>query len=123
VALPGIGRVLAETTLREVEAAATRMGLTIDVLKASTSPAIEEGFVTMADDRAKALFVQPDGFFSRGRVQFAILGVLEMQQSKRFSSLSTDGFLKCPQLAIGLRRSRFRGAIKRGGTGLPSVSV
>jgi hypothetical protein len=43
--------------------------------------------------------------------------VLELQQSKKFDPLSTDDLLTRSQLAIGLRRSRFRGAIERGGTG------
>jgi putative ABC transport system substrate-binding protein len=63
----------AETTLREIPEAARALGLQIQVLNASTSREIEAAFATLVRDRADALFVAPDGFFSGRRVQFATL--------------------------------------------------
>jgi putative ABC transport system substrate-binding protein len=63
----------AESTLRDVPEAARAIGLQIQVLKASTSREIEAAFATIAQDRADALFVAPDGFFNARRIQFATL--------------------------------------------------
>jgi putative ABC transport system substrate-binding protein len=63
----------AETTLREIPGAARALGLQTQVLNASTSREIEAAFATLLRDRADALFVAPDGFFSSRRVQFATL--------------------------------------------------
>ena len=63
----------AEATLRDVPDAARAMGLQIQVLKASTRSEIEAAFATLVRDRADALFVAPDGFFTSRRVQFATL--------------------------------------------------
>jgi putative ABC transport system substrate-binding protein len=64
---------VAETMLREVPQAARAIGLQIQVLNASTSREIEAAFVTLVHDRADALFLAPDGFFSSRRVQFTTL--------------------------------------------------
>jgi putative ABC transport system substrate-binding protein len=63
----------AEATLRDIPDAARAMGLQIQVLKASTRSEIEAAFATLVRDRADALFVAPDGFFTSRRVQFATL--------------------------------------------------
>jgi putative ABC transport system substrate-binding protein len=63
----------AEATLREIPEAARALGLQTQVLSAGTSREIEAAFVTIARDRADALFVAPDGFFVDRRVQFATL--------------------------------------------------
>ena len=63
----------AEATLRDIPEAARALGLQIQVLNASTSREIEAAFATLVRDRADALFVAPDGFFSSRRVQFATL--------------------------------------------------
>jgi ABC-type uncharacterized transport system substrate-binding protein len=63
----------AETTLRDMPEAARVLGLQITVLNAGTSREIEAAFATLVRDRADALFVAPDGFFSSRRVQFATL--------------------------------------------------
>jgi putative tryptophan/tyrosine transport system substrate-binding protein len=63
----------AETTLRAVPEAARAIGLQTQVLNASTSREIEAAFATLVRDRADALFIAPDGFFSSRRVQFATL--------------------------------------------------
>jgi putative tryptophan/tyrosine transport system substrate-binding protein len=64
----------AETTLRDIPEAARTLGLQIQmILNASTSREIEAAFATLARDRADALLVAPDGFFTSRRVQFATL--------------------------------------------------
>jgi putative ABC transport system substrate-binding protein len=63
----------AESTVRDVEAAARVIGLEIHVLEASTSGEIDAAFASIARDRADALFVAPDGFFNTRRVQLATL--------------------------------------------------
>jgi putative tryptophan/tyrosine transport system substrate-binding protein len=62
-----------EPTLREIREAARVLGLQIAVLEASTSPEIEAAFSTLVPDRADALFVAPDSFFTGRPVQFATL--------------------------------------------------
>jgi putative ABC transport system substrate-binding protein len=49
------------------------MGLTIQVLNASTSREITAAFATFVSERPDALFVGPDPFFSSRRVQLAQL--------------------------------------------------
>ena len=61
----------AETTLRDVEAAARAMGLQIQVLNASTSREIDAAFATFVRERPDALFVGTDPFFNSRRVQLA----------------------------------------------------
>jgi putative ABC transport system substrate-binding protein len=63
----------AEATLREIPEAARALGLQIQVLRAGTRREIEAAFATLVRDRADALFVAPDGFFTSRRVQFATL--------------------------------------------------
>jgi putative tryptophan/tyrosine transport system substrate-binding protein len=63
----------AEATLRDIPEAARALGLQIQVLHAGTSREIEAAFATLVRDRADALFVAPDGFFTSRRVQFATL--------------------------------------------------
>ena len=62
-----------ESTLREIPEAARALGLQIAVLNASTRGEIEAAFSTLVRDRADALFVAPDGFFTGRPVQFATL--------------------------------------------------
>ena len=64
---------VAEITLREAPEAARALGLQIQVLNASTSREIEATFATLVRDRADALFVAPDVFFTSRRVQLATL--------------------------------------------------
>jgi putative ABC transport system substrate-binding protein len=65
-----------ETTLREVAEAARILGLQIHVLKASTGREIEMAFATLAQERAQALFLAPDGFFNTRQVQIATLAAV-----------------------------------------------
>src|SRR5262249_3320286 len=62
-----------ESTLRDLPEAARAIGLQIQVLKASTRSEIEAAFATLMRDRAEALYVAGDTFFTSQRVQFATL--------------------------------------------------
>ena len=62
-----------ESTLRAIPDAARAMGLQIQVLNASTRSEIEAAFATLVRDRADALYVAGDVFFTSRRVQFATL--------------------------------------------------
>jgi putative ABC transport system substrate-binding protein len=64
---------IAETTLRELEPAASTMGLQIQILKASTSGEINAAFSAIARERHDALFVGSSPYFSTRRVQLANL--------------------------------------------------
>jgi putative ABC transport system substrate-binding protein len=63
--------------LREVQEAARVIGLRIDVLNASTSSEIDAAFASLARDRADALFIAPDSFFTSRRVQITTLAARE----------------------------------------------
>src|SRR4030095_11308207 len=63
----------AEATLRDIPEAARALGLQIQVLHALSSRDIEAAFAILVRERADALFVAPDGFFTSRRVQFATL--------------------------------------------------
>jgi ABC-type uncharacterized transport system substrate-binding protein len=62
-----------ESALRNIPEAARAIGLQIQVFKASTSREIETAFATLVRDRADALYVAGDVFFTSRRVQFATL--------------------------------------------------
>jgi len=66
-----------ENTLRDLQEAAPIIGLQLRVLKATTIGEIDAAFAALARERADALFVGPDGFFSSRRVQLAILAARE----------------------------------------------
>jgi putative ABC transport system substrate-binding protein len=65
--------VRAKSTVRDVEAAARRVGLQISVVDASTSGEIDAAFASLANERCDALFVAPDVFFNSRRMQLAIM--------------------------------------------------
>jgi putative tryptophan/tyrosine transport system substrate-binding protein len=62
-----------EALLREVQLAATAIGVQIRVVNASGSREIDEAFETFAQDRPDALFVANDPLFQSLGVQFATL--------------------------------------------------
>jgi ABC-type uncharacterized transport system substrate-binding protein len=62
-----------DTTLRDVVAAASAMGLQIQVVRASTSREINAAFATFASERPDALFLAGDGLFTNRRVQLISL--------------------------------------------------
>ena len=63
----------AETTMRDVEAAARALGLQIQVFNVSAIREIDAAFATFARERPDALFVAGDPFLSGRRVQLAQL--------------------------------------------------
>jgi putative ABC transport system substrate-binding protein len=65
--------VITETMVRDIPEAARALGLQVQFLNASTIPEIEAAFATVGRDRADALFVAPDAFFTSRRGQFATL--------------------------------------------------
>jgi len=60
-------------SIRDMPEAARAMGLQIQVLNASTRSEIEAAFATLVRDRADALYVAGDVFFTSRRVQLATL--------------------------------------------------
>ena len=62
-----------ESALRDMPDAARAMGLQVQVLNASTRSEIEAAFASLVRDRAEALYVAGDVFFTSRRVQFATL--------------------------------------------------
>ena len=62
-----------EPTLRDIEPAASAIGLQIQVLSASTSGEIIAAFDTFVRVRPNALFIAPDPFFTARRVQLVHL--------------------------------------------------
>jgi putative tryptophan/tyrosine transport system substrate-binding protein len=59
--------------IKDIPEAARAMGLQIQVLNASTSREIEAAFATLVRDRADALYIAADIFFTSRRVHFATL--------------------------------------------------
>jgi putative ABC transport system substrate-binding protein len=79
-----------ESFLRDIPEAARAIGLQIQVLNASTRSEIEATFKTLVRDRADALYVAGDVFFTSRRVQ--------LRRSRR-----TIG---CPRAMPVVRRSK-----------------
>ncbi|MGB8486726.1 MAG: ABC transporter substrate-binding protein, partial [Xanthobacteraceae bacterium] len=67
-----------ESQLRELEAAAGRLGLQKQVLKANTSRDIDAAYATFERERPDALFITGDPFFTSRRVQLANLAARHM---------------------------------------------
>ena len=64
---------IAERVMRDVTAAASAIGLQVDVVQASDSREIESVFGTLVHNKADALLVGPGPFFVSRRLQLAIL--------------------------------------------------
>src|SRR5262249_5309659 len=62
-----------ESISREMAEAARAIGLQIQILNASSRSEIDAAFATIARERADALFIAPDAFFTSRRGQFATL--------------------------------------------------
>jgi len=65
--------IVAKTTLREVQDAASAIGLDIQILNASTVGEIDAAFATLVRERSDALFVDGDALFLSRRTQFVTL--------------------------------------------------
>jgi putative ABC transport system substrate-binding protein len=68
---------VSEVSIREIKEAAPAIGLTIEIINATTIGEIDAAFATFAHERPDALFVTPDGFFSSRGGQFATLTARE----------------------------------------------
>ena len=64
---------IAEHTLRDVQEAASTLGLQIQTFNASTIGEIDAAFASFAQNRPDALFIGADGFFGSRRVQLVTL--------------------------------------------------
>jgi hypothetical protein len=62
-----------ESTLRDTADAARTLGLQIQVLNAGSIREIDAAFAALVRERADALFVGPESFFTSRRVQLATL--------------------------------------------------
>ena len=65
----------AETTVKQVEAAARPLGIQIYTLNATSSGEIDAAFWSLERDRPDALFVSPDAVYYGLRVQLATLAI------------------------------------------------
>src|SRR5215831_13889490 len=73
IAMLGGAAAWPEVVTRDVAAAASAIGLQIDVVEASDSREIEAAFRTLVRNRADALVVGPDPLFASRRLQLATL--------------------------------------------------
>ena len=100
--VPGVTRVAvlvnpasaanAESTLRDVEAAARAIGLQIQVFNASTSREIDAAFAKFMRERPDALFVSADPFFtSRRSTRHAIPAGFANSESTEIGALMSYG--------------------------------
>jgi putative ABC transport system substrate-binding protein len=100
----------AEATQREITEAARAFGLQIQYLHASTSREIESAFATLVSERADALFVAGDPYFSTRRVQFATLaakhgipasyGTSNLVEAGGLMSYGTDNLERFRQVGV-----------------------
>jgi putative ABC transport system substrate-binding protein len=65
----------AESNLKDVEAASSAVGLSLQVLRAATRQEMDTAFATLVRERSDALLVAGDGFFNSRRVQLSMLAV------------------------------------------------
>jgi len=63
----------AESTVKDMQAAAPALGLQVQIFNASTSRQIDAAFANLVRERIDALFVGPDPFFNTRRVHLAVL--------------------------------------------------
>jgi len=64
---------ITEPAIRDVQEAASSMGLQTQIVNAATISEIASVFAGFASDHPDALFIAPDGFFNSRAVQLAIL--------------------------------------------------
>jgi putative tryptophan/tyrosine transport system substrate-binding protein len=80
----------AESTVRDVEAAARALGLQIQVFNASTSREIDAAFATLVNERPDALFVGAGPFWIDRRVQLAQLAARHALPAIYFDRLNAE---------------------------------
>jgi putative tryptophan/tyrosine transport system substrate-binding protein len=86
--------ITAEATTRALNDAAPGLGLELLFFKASTAAEIDAAFAALAEARAEALFIAPDGFFASRHLQMATLATRGRIPSSDFTNDSVgDGLL------------------------------
>ena len=65
----------AESTMKDVQAAAPALGFQVQIFNASTIGEIDAAYTSLVRERAEALLVAGDGFFNSRRLQLAMLAV------------------------------------------------
>jgi putative ABC transport system substrate-binding protein len=86
--------ITAEATTRALNDAAPGLGLQLLFFKASTAAEIDAAFAALADARAEALFIAPDGFFGNRHLQLATLATRVRIPASDFNKDSVeDGLL------------------------------
>jgi putative ABC transport system substrate-binding protein len=65
----------ADPQVRDLQAAASKLGLQVHILRASTEPDIDAAFATLVQLRAGGLVIGPDVFFNTRSEQLAALGL------------------------------------------------
>jgi putative tryptophan/tyrosine transport system substrate-binding protein len=86
--------ITAEATTRALNDAAPGLGLQLLFFKASTAAEIDAAFAALADARAEALFIAPDGFFGNRHLQLATLATRGRIPASDFNKDSVeDGLL------------------------------
>jgi putative ABC transport system substrate-binding protein len=65
----------AESTVKDVQAAAPALGFQVQIFNASTIGEIDAAYTSLVRERAEALLVAGDGFFNSRRLQLAMLAV------------------------------------------------
>jgi putative ABC transport system substrate-binding protein len=84
----------AEATTNALTEAAPSLGLQLLFFKASTTAEIDAAFAAIADARADALFIAPDGYFASQHLQMARLAARDRIPASDFVSDSVeDGLL------------------------------
>ena len=80
-----------EINTRDVKAAARAIGQEILIVGASGDRGFDAAFTTLAQEKAGALFIGPDAFFSSRRVEIVILaarhGIASMASTREFAEL------------------------------------
>jgi hypothetical protein len=106
--------VTAEPTLREVQKAASALGLQIQIFNASTGPEIETAFATISRERTDALFVAPDAFFGSRRVQLAILAARNDPRRREAGRAAGDAIdqVRAGHQSANCQSARPRGAVR-----------
>ena len=91
-----------ESAVQDIPDAARAMGLQIQVLKASTKSEIEAAFATLVRDRAEALYVAGDVFFTSRRVQFVTLAAHHRIPASYASreAVEVGGLMGAPAISI-----------------------
>ncbi len=86
---PGNSVAASETTLHAAQDSARKIGLSLEILKASSSSEIDAAFATMARERTEALLIAGDAFFNSRNVQFATLaarqGIASSSPNREFA--------------------------------------